>query len=131
LWLYIHRYPTARTPTTCEQFIAGVAIDFVRPDWCARIPIEAERGAGGFGLQGFQVISERSNCFLATAVKTKNATLCNGVRPIREGFLDGTGYNTRYCLDSVRRSAGHWGELGLLPMSNTELAAVMHKIGYT
>src|ERR1019366_1131099 len=33
LWLYVHRYPTGRIPTACEQFTAGVAIDFVRSDW--------------------------------------------------------------------------------------------------
>jgi len=135
LWLYMHRYPTARPPTACEKFTAGVAIDFVRPDWCRRIPIGAERGAGGWSPKGFQVDSWRSDCFLATAVVTRNVNLCKDVKPIRtgllEGYLDGTGYNKAYCVDRVNKSNGFWGELGLLPMSNGELAPIMRELGYT
>lgn len=110
-------------------------MDFVRPDWCRRIPVAAERGAGGDAPPGLQVDSWRSDCFLAIAVKTKNTSLCGGVQPIKtgllDGYLDGTGYNKAYCIDSVNKSNGHWGELGLLPMTNNELAPLMHQLGYT
>jgi hypothetical protein len=135
LLLYVDRYPTARPPTACETFTAGVAIDFVRPDWCGRVPIEAEAGSGGFGAKGFDVYSWRSECFLAIAIKTNNPKLCSEVKPIggslATGSLgDGSGYNEAFCIESVRKLHGHWGQLGL-HMSNYELAPIMQQLGYT
>jgi hypothetical protein len=134
LWLYVHRYPTGRIPTACEQFTAGVAIDFVRPDWCKRIPIEAVGGTGGFSPKGFQIESLRSDCFLQTAVQTNNTKLCSEVKPIRsdwlDGLADGSGYNEAYCRDYIKKFGRNW-EGGGLFMSNDELAPVMHQLGYT
>ncbi len=134
LWLYVHRYPTARVPTACETFTKGVAIDFMRPDWCERIPIEAEGGGGG-DTKGFQVDSLRSECFLTTAIQTHNAKLCSQVRPIRAAWidggllLDGSGYNETYCIDSVNEP-GRARESPGLTMSNHELAPIMQQLGY-
>jgi hypothetical protein len=132
LWLYVHRYPTAKIPTACEQLTAGVAVDFVRPEWCKRIPIEAERG-GGDSLK-FGIDSLRSDCFLQTAVQTNNTKLCSEVKPIRSDwvdgfFIDGSGYNEAYFIDSVKTSRGP--QTGGLFMSNYELVSVMHQLGYT
>src|ERR1700759_3733140 len=122
-------YPTARDPTTCEKFITGVAIDFVLPEWCNRVPLEASAGSDGFAAKGFEVSSLRSECFLAIAVKTNDVELCKEVKPISSGLaqgmlLDGSGYNEDFCIDMVRKSRGHWGQFGLF-MSNYELAPIM------
>jgi hypothetical protein len=135
-WLYIHRYPTGRIPTACERFTAGVAIGFTRPDWCERIPIEAERGAGFDAPKGFEVDSLRSNCFLSTAIETHDTKLCSQVKPIRADWindgllLDGSGFNEAYCLDSVKNSRRDLEGAGL-SMSNDELAPIMQQLGYT
>jgi hypothetical protein len=135
LWLYVHRYPTARIPTTCEKFTAGVAIDFVRPEWCKRIRIEAVAGAGD-SAKGFQIDSWRSDCFLAIAIETSNPKLCSEVKPIRsdwfgDGLADGSGYNEAYCIARVKKSRGYNDEGVGFFISNDELAPFMHQLGYT
>jgi hypothetical protein len=135
VWLYVHRYPTGRVATPCERFSAGVAIDFIRPDWCETIPIKAERGAGD-APKGFEVDSLRSNCFLSTAIETQDTKLCSQVKPIRadwinDGLLfDGSGFNEAYCIDSVKNSRRYLEGSGL-NMSNYELAPIMQQLGYT
>jgi hypothetical protein len=52
------QHPATRNRTTCEAFIAGVAVDFGYPELCSKIPVKATEN-GGFNAG---VISLRSEC---------------------------------------------------------------------
>ena len=52
------QHPATRNRTTCEAFIAGVAVDFSYPDLCGKIPAKATEDGGFNG----GVVSLRSEC---------------------------------------------------------------------
>lgn len=127
LWRNLFPHPPTRNPTTCESFVAGVAMDFSYPDLCRKIPFEAaEAGAP----KGLAVTSLRSRCFQALAFNTGNDSLCSEVKPIRGfGPYDGS-VDEFHCVDRVLHSRNSWRERGLY-IPGDQLAPLMRQLGYT
>jgi hypothetical protein len=111
-------------PTDRDRFIYAVATQFREPGLCQKISRHAEGSGGGTlgGLPGYNVSYLQSNCYWNLAAVLHDPSLCDKVRPISKGFLDGSKYNPAECR--ANRASG----IGVVDQHT--IVAMMRKLGY-
>lgn len=115
-------------PTDRDRFIYGVALEFKQPGLCQKIARYALGGAGGFDPLGYQIRYLQSQCYLYLADTLHDASLCDKVRPLRKGFMDGSKFNSQYCRANL-----HPGPTASAPggvVDTRVIVPMMRKLGY-
>ncbi len=115
-------------PTDRDFFIYSVALRFEQPGLCQKIARYALGGEGGSDPPGYQIRYLQSQCYLYLADALHDASLCDKVRPLRKGLVDGSKFNSQYCRANL-----HPGPTGSLPGAGVDprdIVPMMRKLGY-
>jgi hypothetical protein len=80
-------------PTDRDCFIYGVALEFRDSELCRKIPRYTLGGEVGWSPAGYQISYLQSDCYYYMADTVHDASLCDQVRPIRKGFMDGSKFS--------------------------------------
>jgi hypothetical protein len=111
-------------PTARDLFIYHVALQFKQPGLCQKIPRYALGFEGGFAPPGYTISYLQSQCYFYLAKTLPDASLCDKVRPLRRGLMDGSKFNSQYCLANA-----HPGQSGLAQGGMLDVP-IMRKLGY-
>jgi hypothetical protein len=109
--------------TERDIFIYEVALQFKEPELCQKISPYAE-GKGVGGDPGREISYLQSDCYFELAGALHESSLCDKVRPISKGILDGSKYAPEWCRVSPSPP--------VISIVNTHtVAAWMRQLGYT
>lgn len=115
-------------PAERDLFIYGVALEFRDSGLCQKIPRYALGSEGGFGPAGYQISYLQSQCYYYLADTLHDASLCDNVRPLSKGFLDGSKFNPQDCRARLH-SGPTAGAVGGAVDPHI-IVAMMRKLGY-
>jgi hypothetical protein len=87
-----------------------IASNTGNPTLCYKISPNALDNGAPWSPRGIQISYTRSDCFLKTALNSKNSSLCSEVKPISTLILDGSDYNPEECRRMVATNGNTtWG----------------------
>jgi hypothetical protein len=109
-------------PNDRDSFIYEIALNFREPGLCQKIARYAEGCEAGFARPGYQISYLQSDCYLYLAAALPDRSLCEKVRPLRRGFMDGSEITPEFCRLN-RVSAGASADQQVV-------VATMRKLGY-
>jgi hypothetical protein len=113
-------------PTGRDRFIYGVAIEFKDAGLCGKIAPYAEGHQAGLAPSGFQISYLQSDCYFHLAATLQEASLCDRVRPLRKGFVDGSKMTPEYCRAELHSWTARSGEV----VPPDVIVPMMRKLGY-
>ena len=122
-WLYRSFGQRSEPTTERDTLLFGVALQFKAPELCEKIPRDAAGAEVGWGQPGYQISYLQSECYFNLASELHELSLCDKVRPLSGGSLDGSKYNPDSCRAGRNYQAG-----GVDPHIVTTW---MRQLGYT
>ena len=123
-WLFRMYGQPLDPPTERDRFFYGVATQFRQPSLCAKISRYAEGSGGGWDRPGYQISYLQSDCYFNLAGGLGDPSLCDRVRPISKGSLDGSKYNPETCRAGRNFSSTDVVDADIV-------VAWMRRLGYT
>ncbi len=111
---------TIEPPTERDTFIYGVATEFGEPRLCEKISRYASGGGGS--EPGYQVSYLQSKCYYRLAGSLHDVSLCDKVRTVSKGFLDGSKLGPESC----RLDKDYSGDI----VDPHVVVSMMRKLGY-
>ena len=119
----------SRLPNEHELFYTAVAANFGEPKICEKISKRAldERGPD-LGSTKWRVFVQRSACYFYSALKTKNANLCDSVKEILTVPSNKAGMSQSECREILEKH----GQYGYEPSPDYHsLGGFMREMGYS
>ncbi len=121
--------PDLRQPNDNEILYHYAAVSVNEPELCAKISPNAYLSAG-WTQKGYQISLERSECYYDVAIRFAREDLCEKVKPINQGSLDGSQYSPSPCREKIRKNGPDDSSGNDLP-SNDKLVTIFSQMGYT
>ncbi len=123
-----------RLPNGYEEYYMLLAISTQSKKWCDRMSLESQIRKTD-ARPGVQVVGWRDICLIEVAAATNNPEICRFVRGTVVDGLDGTEFNSKYCVSAVQSgtytSRLHWLQVNPNKPKFLNSQIVLKYLGFT